>query len=147
MTRFQGTFQGHTTGGGASPVVAGLIAAGVIAALVFKSGRGAAAAIDAAAWIFVTLVAVVAVAIVTAVVVARARRRGRTPAAPPQQAVFWKSNPDAIPVRERPAIAAPVQPVININLGDALGVFLREQSVPVYRVTAEQAGQQQELPR
>ena len=87
------------------------------------------------------------VAIVAAVVVLKLRRHSRTaePAGSRQPVSLLRANPNAIPVREIAAIAAPAQPVINIHLGDALGAFLREQAVPAYRVTAEHVEQQQEI--
>src|ERR1017187_3597076 len=73
------------------------------------------------------------------------RGGGGEPAGSRQPASLLRANPNAIPVREIAAIAAPAQPVINIHLGDALGAFLREQAVPAYRVTAEHVEQQQEI--
>jgi hypothetical protein len=87
------------------------------------------------------------VAIVAAVVVLKLRGRSRTtdPAESRQPASLLRQNPCALPVREARAIAAPVQPVINVNIDAGLLAGLMEaarQPQPVY-VQSEQ----QEIPR
>ena len=139
MTKFvfQGT--GHTTGGG-SQVAVGLAAAGVIAALAFGPARGAVSALGDVIVIGAAAVTVLALGVAAAVVIVRMRRRSAS-AECNQQSVFWKANPNAIPVQPRREIAAPVV-TVNIDAGLLAGLMNAMQPQPV-RVVAEQPEQQE----
>ena len=93
----------------------------------------------------ITVGSLVAVAALAVFLRLRGRSRTAVPAESRQPASLLRQNPCALPVREARAIAAPVQPVINVNIDAGLLAGLMEaarQPQPVY-VQSEQ----QEIPR
>jgi hypothetical protein len=149
MTRFQGTFQGQTTGGGPGIKITTGGALLLIGAAVALTHRREAAqdAGSAVTVLAVVLGAAVVSAVVFAVIaVLRARGHRRNPAGAPSP-LLCRVSPQPVPAREVPRAVAPAQTVIN-NFFDAnaTAAYFREQAVPVYRAAVEPA-EAQEIPR
>ena len=152
MTKFEGTFQGRTTGGGSGVKITTGGAAVLVGAAVVLTHRheAAQAAGVAVAVIVVMLSAVLAAAVVTVLVLrVQGRRRNQGSDRRPSP-LLCHVSPQPVPAREAPrAVAAPVQPVVNINIDAGLlaGLMnaMQQQPQPV-RVVAEQS-EHQELPR
>jgi hypothetical protein len=138
MARFHGTFEGHTTGG--VTVTAGGVLALAGAAVVLAHPHQAAEALSGAVTVAAIVTGVLILA-AAAFVFVRLRRRASITVydrAPARPGIQWQQNPNALPAREARAIAPAIQTVINNFGADATAAYLREQAVPVYRVTAEQ---------
>jgi hypothetical protein len=137
-----------TTNGGAKVTISAsgvgaLFAAGYALTHPHQAGEAVSGAVTILAITVGALVAVAALAVFL-----KLRRRGRTvEAAEPRQPVsLLRANPNAIPVSEARAIAAPVQPAVTVNIDAGLlaGLMNAMQPQPV-RVTAEHVEQQQEI--
>jgi hypothetical protein len=137
-----------TTGGGAKVTIsASGVGALIAVGYALTHPHQVSEAVSGVATILAITVGALA-AIVAAVVVLKLRRHSRTtdPAESRRPASLLRQNPNAIPVREALAIAAPAQPVVNVNIDAGLlaGLMNAMQPQPV-RVTAEHVEQQQEI--
>jgi len=148
MSRFEGTFQGRTTGGDGLKVTAGGVLALAGGVLVLTHRHQAAQDAGTAAVICAATFGAVLVAVVVFVVLRLRGHRRDTGGERRPSLLLCHVSPQPVPAREAPrAVAAPVQPIVNINLGpDLIAALLAAAQPQPVRVVAEPI-EQQEIPR
>jgi len=144
MTRFEGTFQGHTAGGIRITAGGALLLIG--AALVLTHRHQAAQDAGIAAGVIAVLLSAVLSAAVVTVLVLRVQGRRRNQGSDRRPSpLLCQVSPQSVPAREAPrAIAAPVQPIVNVNIDAGLLAGLMEAA---RQAPARVQPEQQELPR